>query len=80
MPGSRLELFEEAGHFPFLDDPAAFTEVLERFFADTEPARLTSISMRERVLEHDADARELLERLRREHPSASPAFEEPRPG
>ena len=24
MPGSRLELFERAGHFPFLDDPGRF--------------------------------------------------------
>ena len=70
MPGSRLELFERGGHFPFLDDPAAFTEVLERFFADTEPARLSSSMMRERVLEHDSESRELLERLQREHPAA----------
>jgi pimeloyl-ACP methyl ester carboxylesterase len=70
MPGSRLELFERAGHFPFLDDPDGFTRVLERFFAETEPAQLTSSMMRERVLEHDAASRELLERLQREHPAA----------
>ena len=68
MPGSRLELFERAGHFPFLDDPAGFTAVLERFFAETEAAELSTTMMRELVLERDAHARELLERLGREHP------------
>ena len=28
MPGSRVELFEGAGHFPHLDEPERFAEVL----------------------------------------------------
>jgi pimeloyl-ACP methyl ester carboxylesterase len=38
MPGSRLELFEGAGHFPFHDDPGRFAAVLADFIASTEPA------------------------------------------
>jgi pimeloyl-ACP methyl ester carboxylesterase len=38
MPGSRLELFEGAGHFPFHADPQRFVEVLEDFLATTAPA------------------------------------------
>jgi len=38
MPGSRLEIFEESGHFPFHDDPDRFVELVERFIDETEPA------------------------------------------
>jgi pimeloyl-ACP methyl ester carboxylesterase len=38
MPGSRLEVFEKAGHFPHLDDPARFAAVLGDFLETTEPA------------------------------------------
>jgi pimeloyl-ACP methyl ester carboxylesterase len=38
MPGSRLEIFDRSGHFPFHDDPHRFVEVLERFIDSTEPA------------------------------------------
>ncbi|MGW1917745.1 alpha/beta fold hydrolase [Streptomyces sp. NPDC002076] len=38
MPGSRLEIFEGAGHFPFHTDPQRFLSVLEDFVATTEPA------------------------------------------
>ena len=37
MPGSRLELFEGAGHFPHLDDPVRFVSLLSEFVAGTEP-------------------------------------------
>jgi len=36
MPGSRLEIFERSGHFPFHDDPDRFVEVVERFIDTTE--------------------------------------------
>lgn len=39
MPGSRLEVFEGSGHFPFHDDPERFVAVVERFIDATEPAR-----------------------------------------
>jgi pimeloyl-ACP methyl ester carboxylesterase len=38
MPGSRLEVFERAGHFPFHDDPDRFVEVVEQFIDSTEPS------------------------------------------
>ncbi len=72
MPGSRLELFEEAGHFPQLDDPLRFARALENFFAETEPARLDIGMMRELVLSHDPDSAVVLERLQREHVATSP--------
>ncbi len=39
LPGSRLEVFEGAGHLPQLEEPGRFVAVLERFLAETEPAR-----------------------------------------
>jgi pimeloyl-ACP methyl ester carboxylesterase len=39
MPGSRLEIFPDEGHFPFRSDPARFVGLLEDFIASTEPAR-----------------------------------------
>ncbi len=38
MPGSRLEVFEKSGHFPFHDDPDRFVEIVEKFIDSTEPA------------------------------------------
>ena len=37
MPGSRLEVFEEAGHFPHHQDADRFLEVLTGFIDDTDP-------------------------------------------
>ncbi|HWI73887.1 MAG TPA: alpha/beta fold hydrolase [Baekduia sp.] len=38
MPHSRFEVFEEAGHFPFNDDPERFVALLHDFIATTDPA------------------------------------------
>jgi pimeloyl-ACP methyl ester carboxylesterase len=38
MPGSRLEVFEGAGHFPFRSDPERFVSLLEDFCASTTPS------------------------------------------
>jgi len=38
MPGSRLEIFENAGHLPQLDDPRRFIDVFEDFMATTDPS------------------------------------------
>jgi pimeloyl-ACP methyl ester carboxylesterase len=70
MPGSRLELFEEAGHFPHLDDPLRFAWALETFFDDTEPARLDTGMIRELVLGRDPESAAELQRLQREHLAA----------
>ena len=38
IPGSRLEIFEEAGHFPHAEYPDRFAEVLGEFIESTRPA------------------------------------------
>ena len=57
MPGSRLEIFERAGHFPHLDEPVRFAAVLRDFLQETEPAEFEFTDedldeLRERMLEH----------------------------
>jgi pimeloyl-ACP methyl ester carboxylesterase len=57
MPDSRLEIFEDAGHFPQLDDPIRFAAVLRDFLEETEPAEFEFTdedfdALRERMLEH----------------------------
>ena len=47
VPGSRLELFARSGHFPQLDEPELFVEVLRDFLAETEPATLDADSWRQ---------------------------------
>ena len=38
IPGSRLEIFEDAGHLPQLDNPARFGTVVDDFMQTTEPS------------------------------------------
>jgi hypothetical protein len=71
MPGSRLELFDDAGHFPHLDEPLRFARTLEHFFHETAPAHVDVGMMRELVLDRDSATAAALERLRREHPAAA---------
>jgi pimeloyl-ACP methyl ester carboxylesterase len=40
LPASRLEIFEDAGHFPQLHDPVRFAHALIDFIEDTEPTQL----------------------------------------
>jgi len=40
VPGSRLEIFPGAGHFPHLDDPLRFVRVLLDFIDTSEPAQV----------------------------------------
>jgi len=47
MPGSRLEIFEGSGHFPFHDDPARFIDVVQRFIDSSEPAEYDQAALRE---------------------------------
>ena len=47
MPGSRLEIFEGSGHFPFHEDPARFIEVVERYIDTTEPPAYDQAALRE---------------------------------
>jgi pimeloyl-ACP methyl ester carboxylesterase len=47
MPGSRLETFEEAGHFPHHTDETRFLNVLRDFLATTAPASFSRDEWRE---------------------------------
>jgi pimeloyl-ACP methyl ester carboxylesterase len=40
VPSSRLEIFADSGHFPQLDEPERFLDVLLDFMGSTEPAAL----------------------------------------
>jgi pimeloyl-ACP methyl ester carboxylesterase len=40
VPSSRLEIFENAGHFPHVDEPLRFVEVLTDFIDTTKPAKV----------------------------------------
>jgi pimeloyl-ACP methyl ester carboxylesterase len=51
MPGSRLELFEGAGHFPHHDDPVRFATALTDFVATTQPAVPDEDRLRRLVLD-----------------------------
>lgn len=42
MPGSRLEVFADAGHFPHHQDPDRFLELLNGFIASTKPVSFDS--------------------------------------
>ncbi len=53
VPTSRLAVFEDSGHFPQLDEPERFVEVLGEFIATTEP----------KALEADRSTRRRLARL-----------------
>jgi pimeloyl-ACP methyl ester carboxylesterase len=54
VPSSRLEVFENAGHFPHVDDPQRFLDVLFDFLGSTEPARMDPKAWRE-MLKAGAD-------------------------
>jgi pimeloyl-ACP methyl ester carboxylesterase len=51
VPGSRLERFEGAGHFPHIDDAERFADVLHEFVRSTEPARVDRQSLRRHLQE-----------------------------
>jgi pimeloyl-ACP methyl ester carboxylesterase len=47
MPGSLLEVFEEAGHFPHHTSPERFVSVLREFLETTAPASFSANEWRE---------------------------------
>ena len=52
IPGSRLEIIEGAGHFPHVEEPLRFVEVLSEFMRSTEPSSITGHERRELILTH----------------------------
>lgn len=65
MPGSRLEVFAGAGHFPHHFAPDRFLALLQGFVAETEPASF--------------DRRRWVRQLRDGRPTVEPADEVPEP-
>jgi pimeloyl-ACP methyl ester carboxylesterase len=60
MPGSRLDIFEDGGHFPHLDDPIRFAAALRDFLEEAEPAEFDFsdedlAALRHRLLEHSRE-------------------------
>src|SRR4051812_39364400 len=47
VPSSRLEIFDDAGHFPHVDEPQRFIEVLTDFIDSTEAADVNPEQWRE---------------------------------
>jgi len=50
-PRSRLEIFEESGHFPHLEEPDRFADLVAAFVAETKPARFDRAVARQRIIE-----------------------------
>ncbi len=50
MPGSRIEVLPDAGHFPHIADPPRFAQIMREFMEETEPARIDMAQLRERLL------------------------------
>lgn len=49
LPGSRLEVFPDAGHIPMMESPGRFAAVLQRFLDDTKPAEFDGAQWRARI-------------------------------
>ncbi len=52
MPGSRLEVIGDAGHFVQLERPQRVAELILDFLASTKPARITAADMRDVMRAH----------------------------
>ncbi len=53
VPTARFELFEDAGHFPHLTEPARLARLLADWHATTEPAELDAHSLTSRLRHPD---------------------------
>jgi pimeloyl-ACP methyl ester carboxylesterase len=57
IPGSRLEVFRGAGHFPYLDEPARFASVVLEFIETTKAPAMDESRWRERLRSGPLDVR-----------------------
>ena len=46
IPGGRLEIFSESGHFPQVEQPELFARTLAGFLESTEPATFSEERLR----------------------------------
>ena len=53
MPGSRLEIFEQSGHFPHQDEPGRFARTLADFLRTTTASTLDRDVLRARLTNRD---------------------------
>jgi pimeloyl-ACP methyl ester carboxylesterase len=54
IPGSRLEVFAGAGHFPYLDSPFRFVSALTDFVRTTRPADVDAVRVAEAIRDRAA--------------------------
>ena len=54
LPGSRFEIFSGVGHYPHVERPQRFVEVLTDFMHSTEPVTRGPLDFQERLLAHSA--------------------------
>jgi alpha-beta hydrolase superfamily lysophospholipase len=50
MPGSRIAIIDEAGHFAHVEEPSRFVEILCEFMETTKPSRVTPEERRQLLL------------------------------
>jgi len=55
IPGSRLEIIEDAGHFPHVETPDEFLRVLVDFLETTEPAHFSATDLQHLLRQRAAD-------------------------
>lgn len=51
MPGSRLEVMDGCGHFPYIEDPRHFVELVTDFIATTDPAAVEPADLARRLVD-----------------------------
>jgi pimeloyl-ACP methyl ester carboxylesterase len=49
IEGSRLEVFADSGHFPYLDNPFRFVSVLTDFIRTTKPVEVDAVTVAEEI-------------------------------
>jgi hypothetical protein len=71
MPGSRLELFSDTGHFPFHTQPQRFLDLLLDFIASTEPAGFSAEEWRQMLRNRRVKPRRALPPAEPQGPAAA---------
>jgi pimeloyl-ACP methyl ester carboxylesterase len=79
IPGSVLEIFEQARHFPHTDEPARFAKVVLHFLDSTEPSPIDRALLRDRMIKHSRLIRELQAPARSPEPEVGSPTADPPP-